>query len=341
MVNHHISTLVIVQNNRPIGIFTERSLVRLKTTGTLVMTAPIQDVMTPHPIVANKDMGSHEAYQLFLQHHIRHLIVVDDRGLLAGIVTETDFCHHLGLEYFVAFMDISNIMAPDVIALHAEEAVIEAIQLMNNHNISSVIIEEKHIPIGIITERDIVRLTQANIDVATTSLCEVMSNPVHTVAMDTPSHKAAKLMKETRIRRLVVTDQKGRLAGIVTATDIIKGLKSDYTELLRKVIKTQADQLQKVHRQMDDKAILESMMYSTADIAFAVADLDYRILHYNNAAERIFSYSAQEVLNKTILDICDQKSVNLALLKKIETIIRQEGKYHLVHEKQKKVPFSI
>jgi len=268
MVSHHISTLVIVQNNRPVGIFTERSLVRLKASGTFDATMSIQEVMTPHPIVANKDIGSHEAYQLFLRHHIRHLIIVDDEGLLAGLVTETDFCRHLGLEYFVSFMDIRNIMAIATIALQAEEPVNTAMQLMKTHNISSVIIEQNYFPIGIITERDIVRLTQDDIDVFTTPLEKVMSHPVHTVAMSTPSHKAANVMKENRIRRLVVTDEKGKLAGIVTSTDIIKGLKSDYIDLLKDVIKTQAEQLQVVHRQLDDKAILESIMYSATDICF-------------------------------------------------------------------------
>lgn len=332
MEQNYISTVVVVRNNLPVGIFTERNLLRIKTTGAFDFSMPVQEVMTTRLVVVREHLESREAYQVLLQHNIRHLIVVDNKGLLAGIVTETNLFHHLGLEFFVAFEEINTIMSPNVIALAEDNSVLSAMQLMNNHNISSVVIIKRNVPTGIITERDIVRLTGADINVSTTPLHEVMTSPVQSVAFNKPSHAAADLMKSKGIRRLVVTDEKGRLGGIVTTTDMIKGFKSDYTALLKEVIEKQAEELQEVHRQLDEKIILESIMHSTTDIAFAVADLHYRIIHYNKAAEKIFGYATEEVLNKTIPEICEQEGLDYDLYKNINKTIKQEGKFHSIHK---------
>lgn len=334
MERNHISALVITHKKRPIGIFTERSLLRTKISGTLSNNPAIEKVMTPSPVTANLNDNIHEAYLLFLQHKIRHLVVVHKDGTLAGITTETDFLHGLGLEYFVSFNDINHITTQNVIHQNPDSSVFSAMQLMNNHTISSIVVTRDQKPIGIITERDIVRLIRAEIDVESTLLDEVMSQPVLTVSQNISAHRAAELIREKSVRRLVIVKEDGSVGGIITETDIIKGLKSEYIDLLKEVIKTQVNQLQTVKKQLDDRIILESMMHSTTDIAFVITDLEFNILHFNTRAESLFGYSPQDIDKNSLQEIFASEGVTAKQFNEAIEFICDNGSYNFTHTRE-------
>lgn len=335
MEHHNISAIVVVDGKFPAGIFTERSLLRLVTSGAYDPNQAIKEIILTEPITSKTETDIHEAYLLFLQHNIRHLIVVDDQGMLTGITTETDLLHSLGLEYFVSFDDLNDVTTKNVQSLKQDESVVAAMQLMSTNNISSIVIEENKRPIGIITERDIVRLIRAETDLMSTPLKEVMSSPVHTAASNTSAHSAAKLFREHNIRRLVISCENGQLAGIVTETDIVKGLQSDYVNLLKEVIETQVIELQTVRKQLNDKIILESMMESATDIAFVITDLDYNILHSNKTAETLFGYTLQDANKIGIPTLFHQEGVSLEYLDQAIEQIRNSGKFSYTYTTKK------
>lgn len=334
MDHHSISALVIVDGQFPVGIFTERSLLRLIISGSFNPNQAISEVITPKLITAKSEIDIHEAYLLFLQHKIRHLIVVDNRGMLIGVATESDFLHNLGLEYFVSFNDITNVTTKNVISLKQDDNVFSAMQLMNTNSISSIVIVQDSKPTGIITERDIVRLIHAETDLDSTFLKEVMSHPVQTAASGISAHSAAELIRKQGIRRLVITDEDGKLAGIVTETDIIKGLQSEYINLLKEVIETQVVQLQTVRKQLNDKTILETMMQSATDIAFVITDLDCKILHSNKTAETLFGYTPQEANKIGILKIFQKEGAGPANRNQAIEQIKNQGKYSYTYKKK-------
>ena len=334
MDHHSISALVIVDGQFPVGIFTERSLLRLIISGSFNPNQAISEVITPKLITAKSEIDIHEAYLLFLQHKIRHLIVVDNRGMLIGVATESDFLHNLGLEYFVSFNDITNVTTKNVISLKQDDNVFSAMQLMNTNSISSIVIVQDSNPTGIITERDIVRLIHAETDLDATFLKEVMSHPVQTAASGISAHSAAELIRKQGIRRLVITDEDGKLAGIVTETDIIKGLQSEYINLLKEVIETQVVQLQTVRKQLNDKTILETMMQSATDIAFVITDLDCKILHSNKTAETLFGYTPQEANKIGIPKIFQKEGAGPAKRNQAIEQIKNQGKYSYTYKKK-------
>lgn len=95
--------------------------------------------------------------------------------------------------------------------------------LMKEGKVGSIIImDQNNKPVGIITERDIVRRGVSDSkDPKTTKATEIMSNPLITVEKDTYLYEAAKKMVKNKIRRLPVVEN-NTLVGIVTVTDIIK-----------------------------------------------------------------------------------------------------------------------
>lgn len=94
--------------------------------------------------------------------------------------------------------------------------------LMKERKVGSIIIVDQNTdPVGIITERDIVRAVSDSKDPTITKATDIMSKPLITVEKGTYLYDVAKKMVKNKIRRLpIVNDNK--LVGIVTVTDIIK-----------------------------------------------------------------------------------------------------------------------
>ncbi|HHB76691.1 MAG TPA: CBS domain-containing protein [Desulfobulbus sp.] len=288
MEQKKISSLVVEKDNRPLGIFTERALIQLRVHGTIDYTRPIHRVMSSPPFTAPADMDYREAYQLLLNYRIRHLVVTDIQEHLVGIVTGTDFLTHLGLEYFMEFKSVGQVMMRDVLSLPPSATAFTAMKLMHDRRVSSLVIERNGRPEGIVTERDLLRLIRSRTRLQEVQLQQVMSRPVQTIFSDVSSHKAAKILLEKGLRRLVVTSSSGRCVGIITETDLIKGLRTSYTDHLKEVINHQARQLQKVQKRMEEAEILDSMLQSAGEIAIAIMDPDFHILRHNQAAVRFF-----------------------------------------------------
>jgi CBS domain-containing protein len=90
---------------------------------------------------------------------------------------------------------------------------------MEEKNISSVIVAEGGMPVGIVTERDLVRKVIIKDLDAKSPVSTIMSSPLVTVSKEENISSAAELMMKKKIRRLPVVD-KGKLMGIVTETNI-------------------------------------------------------------------------------------------------------------------------
>ena len=117
-------------------------------------------------------------------------------------------------------------MAKIVVVLEMGKTVDEAAKLMRKHGIGSIIVIEKKgvkKAKGIITERDIVhKLIALNKDPYKIKVDSVMSTPLRVVRPDTALEEAAKAMRENRIKRLPVVNEKSELVGILSEGDVMR-----------------------------------------------------------------------------------------------------------------------
>lgn len=305
MKQRKISALVVTKDKKPLGIFTERALIQIRAGGEIDYSWPIHQVMSSPPFTATVDTDYREAYQLLLQHRIRHLVVIDQDGHLVGIVTGTDFLTHLGLEYFMEFKNVGQVMNRDVVTLPSSSSSFTAMSLMHERRISSLVIEENGFPTGIVTERDLLRLIHSRIKLKNVRLEKVMSHPVLTVFSDVSCHTAAKTLLKNGLRRLVVTNSSGHGVGIITETDMIKGLRTSYTDHLKEVIQQQARQIthQKQHEaSLQAERDFSKKIIDTAPSIICSITPDGTIQFINPAGEQLTGYSAAELLGKNWQD---------------------------------------
>jgi CBS domain-containing protein len=82
---------VIVENRKIVGILTERDCVRIvEQVGGLLNKNQAKDHMTKPVLTVQSDESVTEVTKLMSEKHIRHLVVVDKKGDVAGIISSRD-----------------------------------------------------------------------------------------------------------------------------------------------------------------------------------------------------------------------------------------------------------
>ena len=99
---------------------------------------------------------------------------------------------------------------------------------MHQSRLSCIVVTENERPVAVITERDMTRLAaQLLRDESKPSLREVMSPGLITLHVDASCSEAVELAHEKRIRRMVIVDDSGKLAGVATQTDLLRAHAQD------------------------------------------------------------------------------------------------------------------
>jgi len=126
-------------------------------------------------------------------------------------------------------LSVSSFMTRDVKTEKEDQNVLTACRIMHENNIGSVIIVKKDDknnikPVGIITERDVVRLLGSlNPSLLQTPLRDIMSKPLINVSINSSVRDAIQTMQQKNIRRLVISDGE-RMIGIITAKDLFRAI---------------------------------------------------------------------------------------------------------------------
>lgn len=153
-------------------------------------------------------------------------------------------------------MKVIDVMNPNVITVKPETTVRECIKLLRENNISGVPVATDRDLVGIVTENDILSLLEipehtgywlpsplevievpvreiierlelkdsVSEDVGEWKVDRIMKRTVYTINANDDIETATEHMIRHKINRLPVVDEAGKLIGIVTRGDIIKGI---------------------------------------------------------------------------------------------------------------------
>lgn len=116
---------------------------------------------------------------------------------------------------------VENIMSDNVVTVGSHASLNEAVRLMVERDIGSVIVTRDGEMVGILTERDVLKKFCIDTGCAAAPVEEVMSRPLITIEGHAAVGQAADLMAEKKVRRLLVTLE-GRVRGIITERDVMR-----------------------------------------------------------------------------------------------------------------------
>jgi len=120
-------------------------------------------------------------------------------------------------------LSVRDAMNAQLITATPETNLMEAVMVMNNHRIGSLVVIRAGKPVGIVTERDIMtKVVGRAVSALDLRVADVMSTQVTSIIEDGTLKDAARLMTRYGIRRLPVVNKQGDLVGIISSMDIIR-----------------------------------------------------------------------------------------------------------------------
>ena len=118
-------------------------------------------------------------------------------------------------------MLVRDVMSKDVKVVSPDSSVKEVVADMNKFNIGSIVVLEGDRPVGVISERDVLRkVVEPCLAPESLTARQIMTSPVITIGEMASIEEAAKLMARKKVRKIPVMD-KQKLVGILTFTDIV------------------------------------------------------------------------------------------------------------------------
>jgi signal transduction histidine kinase len=147
-------------------------------------------------------------------------------------------------------------MTAEVKSIDAGATLHDAAKLLAERTISCLVVTENGSPAGIVSERDLVRVVAGDpAGWSARTVRDVMTHPLHTTDAGATVAQAITQLARHKIRRLPVLARDGRLAGIVTQTDLLRvahGKLQEYTATLEKIVSKRSVEVREIEQRRDD-----------------------------------------------------------------------------------------
>ncbi|MFM7219464.1 MAG: CBS domain-containing protein [Nodosilinea sp.] len=228
------SCVLVVEAEQVLGILTERDVVRLTAQQTDLTTLIMADVMVT-PVVTLAERNFREIFAalfLFRRYRIRHLVIVDDHQSLVGVVSHESIRQVLRPTNLLKLRRVVEVMTSQAFYAPPTTTVTDLTRQMAERSVSSIVIADTVdagpsassaiLPLGIVTERDIVQFQALGLNLNQTLAQTVMSCPLFLASPEDSLWDAHQTMQRHRVQRLVVSWNWGQGLGIITQSSLLR-----------------------------------------------------------------------------------------------------------------------
>ncbi len=250
MIRHSIGRVVVVENERPVGIVTRTDIVRLfiyskKKAVRLLDDILVSEVMTAKPYTIRFTRSIKAAAHAMLRYRISGLPVVDEEDRLVGIITKTDIARAYAERYHGKAL-VKDYMRTRVTVVKPNHTVYYVVEALSNDEDSKVLVVDNGKLLGIIAASDLAYLSptftgaresfRRRIAVLPKGrlgalreyfiplAVDIMTPDPITVEENEDLAAAADAMLKHGISSLPVVDGEGTLKGLVSKNSVLKAV---------------------------------------------------------------------------------------------------------------------
>ncbi|HPM55515.1 MAG TPA: CBS domain-containing protein [Thermomonas sp.] len=126
---------------------------------------------------------------------------------------------------------VTSVMTANPSCCREDTPLRDVAQLMIDHDCGMIpVVDADGRPVGAVTDRDIaVRIVARGKDASSSRAGDAMTSPVTTIDSATSLHDATCVMEAEKIRRVIVVDADGKLAGVAAIADLALAGKNEAT----------------------------------------------------------------------------------------------------------------
>jgi len=241
MQKNDIKRIVVVKNNLPTGIITERDIGNfLEKDKTIRMLDQIQldEIMSTDLVTITLCQQDHlvqcsirmETFQ------ISSVIVVDDDGKLIGITTKSDIVKNFA-NIYAGVYKVRDYMSKKVVTCRKSDSLLFALNMLNKNKVARIVVTDNDgKPIGIVTYDTFLRNSEyfkggkqdtRNYLFPKTvakgmNVGDIVGNDLLIIESEEDLTKATKLMTKYKVSGVPTVDKDGNLEGVVSSSDIVR-----------------------------------------------------------------------------------------------------------------------
>lgn len=116
---------------------------------------------------------------------------------------------------------VKQIMGTSVISVDSSLTATDAAKMMEDTGVGAIVVLEKNMPVGIVTDRDFAIKITAHSYPIDTPVRRIMSSPLISIDPDSDLWVASDLMSTRNVRKLPVIDN-DKVVGMITSSDLVK-----------------------------------------------------------------------------------------------------------------------
>ncbi len=307
MLINQKGAIAILEDKQPVGILTEKDIVEILYKG-IDLDERADKYATKSLITTPGNRTIGHALNLMVENNIRRVIVTDDLNNFLGLITQKDLLKQLEDDFYRSTFKVKHITENlrYMISIPIECSLREVLEEMVENKFSSVPITKNGEAVGIITEKDILKIAAENISLEN-NVEQYMSKPLISVNLDTDLTDIVKTMNHHDIRRVVVTNNEGAATNVVTIRDVLRNIECDYSEFLERKLKNAKDILN----------LLPEMLIEVTDTG------EEQLVIWAN--EKVINKFGREIIDKPIAELIPQENWDeiyntLVKLNKVENI---------------------
>ena len=240
MQKSDVKRIVIVKNNIPVGIVTERDVGRFLENDKTVRALDkitLDEIMSRSPVTITVGQQDHieQCAIRMVTFQISSIIVVDDEGKLVGITTKSDLVKNFS-NLYTGVYKVKDYMSKQVITCRKSDSLPFALNMLNRNKISRLVVtNDDGKAIGVISYDTFLRNSEyfklgkqdtreyllPNASAKELKVGNLIADELLTIESEDDLSKAAKLMTKYKVSGIPTVDKDGNLEGMISSTDIV------------------------------------------------------------------------------------------------------------------------
>ena len=289
---HNVSAIFVKQQQQIIGVWTETDCLTLNFSNRSLRQLAIESVMSSSVLSVPSQQLLTETAMVFNKQGVRHLLVTDTNDIPSGVISITDIVNNQGLEHYLQFRPINDQYNKNIRIVPSSLAINDAVSMMREYAEKVILVfnedENAH---GIITQRDLLKLiTEQHNHLVCWDLA---SRPLYQISPQDSLFDAYRLMSESNIRHLVVSEN-DQINGVLSLENLINEIETAYCCELEKVLQQRDIALQHSQRNL----FLANKIIDSSLDGIMITDSNGVIMQVNPAFTHLTGFKEYEVIGK-------------------------------------------